>query len=143
VGFRNHKKYMEVVIRCLKEGGLFLLHTIGNHQSEYAGDPWIDKYIFTNSLIPSMKQITTAAEDLFVLEDVQNLGFHYDATLMAWYNNFNRSWNEIRDKYGDTFYRMWKYYLLSSAGSFRAHQLQVWQIVFSQAGSPGMHSVIR
>jgi cyclopropane-fatty-acyl-phospholipid synthase len=32
---------------------------------------------------------------------------------------------------------MWTYYLLSSAGSFRARNLQVWQLVLSKTGVPG------
>jgi len=29
---------------------------------------------------------------------------------------------------------MWKYYLLSSAGAFRARSIQLWQIVLSKTG---------
>jgi cyclopropane-fatty-acyl-phospholipid synthase len=51
---------------------------------------------------------------------------------MAWWENFERAWPTLRSKYGDRFYRMWKYYLLSSAGGFRARKLQLWQIVLSK-----------
>ena len=37
-------------------------------------------------------------------------------TLMAWFHNFDRAWEQLRDHYSDTFYRMWKYYLLSCRG---------------------------
>jgi cyclopropane-fatty-acyl-phospholipid synthase len=42
----------------------------------------------------------------------------------------------LRDKYGDRFYRMWRYYLLASAGGFRARYQQLYQVVFSRTGRP-------
>ncbi len=143
VGYKNHRVYMEIVHKCLNDDGLFLLHTIGNNQSKIACDPWIDKYIFPNSLIPSLKQITTAIEGLFVVEDLHNFGYYYYPTLMAWFNNFNTNWHKIKEKYDERFYRMWKYYLLSSAGSFKSRNLQVWQIVLSKKGFPCGYQSIR
>jgi cyclopropane-fatty-acyl-phospholipid synthase len=142
VGLRNYRIYMEKASQCLKDDGLFLLHTIGSNISEVACDPWLDKYIFPNSLIPSLKQITTAAEGLFIMENLQNFGFYYDATLMAWFRNFNDNWHLLKDRYGERFYRMWKYYLLSSAGAFRCRGLQVWQFVLSKKGVPGGYVAI-
>ncbi len=142
VGLKNYRTYMEKADQCLKDGGLFLLHTIGSNVSELACDPWLDKYIFPNSLIPSLKQITTAVEGLFIVEDLQNFGFYYDATLMAWFKNFNDNWHLLEDRYGERFYRMWKYYLLSSAGAFRCRDTQVWQFVLSKKGVPGGYGAI-
>ena len=136
VGFRNYRLYMKKVHACLKEDGLFLLHTIGSDVSQHAIDPWTRKYIFPNSHIPSLKQISDSAEGLFVLEDLQNIGVHYDATLTAWFRNFDLNWDSLRQFYDARFYRMWKYYLLSCAGTFRARCLQVWQLVFSKHGVP-------
>jgi cyclopropane-fatty-acyl-phospholipid synthase len=137
VGFRNYKAYMKVVHRCLEANGLFLLHTIAGNSSVNSTDQWINKYIFPNSMLPSAKQITTAAEGLFVLEDWHSFGQYYDNTLMAWYQNFTKNWDQIMDGYDERFYRMWTYYLLSCAGSFRARRNQLWQIVFSKQGVRG------
>jgi cyclopropane-fatty-acyl-phospholipid synthase len=142
VGLRNYRTYMEKAAQCLKDNGLFLLHTIGSNISEVACDPWLDKYIFPNSLIPSLKQITTAVEGLFTVENLQNFGFYYDATLMAWFRNFNDNWHLLKDRYGERFYRMWKYYLLSSAGAFRCRGKQVWQFILSKKGVPGAYDAI-
>jgi cyclopropane-fatty-acyl-phospholipid synthase len=142
VGYKNYRIYMEIVNKCLKDNGLFLLHTIGNNYSEVTTNPWIDKYIFPNSLIPSMKQISDAAEGLFIIEDLHNFGCYYDPTLLSWFKNFDNNWPTLKAKYGDRFYRMWKYYLLSSAGTFRSRFMQLWQIVFSKKGVPeGYHSI--
>ncbi len=56
---------------------------------------------------------------------------------MHWYTNFNDGWHRLKEDYDDIFYRMWKYYLLSCAGSFRARKNQLWQIVLSPGGVPG------
>ncbi len=143
VGFRNYRTYMKTVHRCLKNDGLFLLHTIGRNETEKANDEWLEKYIFPNSLIPSMKQISAAAEKLFVVEDWHNIGCDYDRTLMSWFRNFNGSWESLKERYGDRFYRMWKYYLLSSAAAFRSRHMQVWQIVLSKEGVAGGYRAIR
>ncbi len=137
VGLKNYRTFMKVVHRCLKENGLFLLHTIAGNTSTNATDPWINKYIFPNSMLPSTKQITSATEGLFVLEDWHSFGQFYDRTLMAWYHNFTKNWVRLKDAYDERFYRMWTYYLLSCAGSFRSRRNQLWQIVFSKKGIRG------
>ena len=137
VGAPNYRTYMKVVDRCLKPDGLFLLHTIGGNRSVRSTDPWISKYIFPHSMLPSSRQITTAAEGLFVLEDWHSFGADYDRTLMAWHENFKAGWDRLRRHYDERFYRMWSYYLLSCAGSFRARRNQLWQIVYSKSGVPG------
>ena len=136
---------MEVVRRCLKQNGLFLLHTMGNNKTVYHCDPWFDKYIFPNGMIPSIAQIEESIRDLFVMEDWQNLGADYDKTLMAWYENFEKNWGNISEnpKYDNRFRRMWRYYLLSLAGSFRVRQIQVWQIIFSPNGLIGGYNYTR
>ena len=134
VGQKNYRTFMKVVHRCLKDSGLFLLHTIGGNKSVKNCDPWIEKYIFPNSMLPSIKQLATSFEGLFVVEDWQNYGADYDRTLMAWFENFDENWNKIKHVYDERFYRMWKYYLLACAGSFRARKNQLWQIVLSKKG---------
>ncbi|MFW8601717.1 cyclopropane fatty acyl phospholipid synthase [Desulfobacterota bacterium M19] len=138
VGYKNYRTFMETVHRLLPEDGLALLHTIGNNHSTCTTDKWIDRYIFPNSMLPSAKQISIAVEKLFVIEDWHNFGADYDTTLMHWFKNFDRAWPEIQGgKYNERFYRMWKYYLLSCAGSFRARKNQVWQLVLSPRGRVG------
>lgn len=143
VGYKNYRTYMKVAHRLLKDNGLFLLHTIGGNQSGHQTDAWIDKYIFPNSLIPSVAQIGKAAEHLFVMEDWHNFGADYDKTLLSWWQNFNAHWPELKEKYGDRFYRLWRYYLLSCAGTFRARHNQLWQIVLSKKGVTGGYISIR
>jgi len=143
VGYKNYRRFMEVVDRCLKADGLFLLHTIGNSESDTYGEVWVNKYIFPNGMLPSAAQISNAMDRLFVIEDWHNFGQYYDPTLMAWLQNFDQHWAQLRSKYGDRFYRMWKYYLCSMAGSFRARNVHLWQIVCSKNGVLGGYEPIR
>jgi cyclopropane-fatty-acyl-phospholipid synthase len=137
VGRKNYRTYMQMANRCLRDDGLFLLHTIGKNCRNSAPDPWIDKYIFPNGDLPALAQIGDAAENLFVIEDVHNFGADYDKTLMAWHANFEAAWPRFRERYGERFYRMWRYYLLSCAGAFRARDIQLWQLVLSKRGVVG------
>ncbi len=131
VGPKNYRTYFDIAKRVLKKEGLFLLHTIGAPFSTPKTDPWIDKYIFPNGKLPSAREITSSIEHRFVIEDWHNFGRDYDRTLMAWWANFDRAWPELSAKYGQRFYRMWRYYLLQSAGFFRSGQGQLWQIVLA------------
>lgn len=143
VGVKNYRTFMEVVHRLLKPRGLFMLHTIGCNESVRVTDPWIDKYIFPNSHLPSINEIGSAIENLFVMEDWHNFGPDYDKTLMNWHANFIKNWATLQPVYGDRFYRMWNYYLLSCAGAFRARKIQLWQVVLSKGGVPGGWTTVR
>ena len=136
VGVKNYRTYMEVVDRTLKPGGIGFFHTIGDNVSETGTNVWTNKYIFPNGMLPSIAQLAKAMEGLFVMEDWHNFGPYYDPTLMAWHANFEAAWPELKDKYDERFYRMWRYYLLSSAGGFRARNSQLWQVVFTRIGDP-------
>jgi len=135
VGMKNYRTFMTAVHRCLNDGGVFLLHTIGNNESRIKCDPWIHKYIFPNGMLPSIAQIGKAAEGLFVTEDLHNLGPHYEKTLMAWHGNFQKAWPQLKSKHSETFKRMWDFYLLSCAGAFRARDIQLWQWVLTRYGT--------
>ncbi len=143
VGYKNYRNYFKVAGRCLKDDGLFLLHTIGNPTSVRSTDPWTHKYIFPNGMLPSVAQLGKSIEGIFVMEDWHNFGADYDKTLMAWYRNFSDAWDSLKDRYGNTFFRMWKYFLLSSAGAFRARSNQLWQIVLSKNGLLGGYRSVR
>lgn len=134
VGAKNYRTFMKKAFDCLKADGIFVLHTIGKNVSTVTSDPWISKYIFPNSLVPSLTQIAHSIEGLFTMEDWHNFGADYDKTLIAWHNNFNANWNKLKGKFDDRFYRMWSYYLLSCAGAFRVRSLQLWQIILSKQG---------
>lgn len=143
VGAKNYRHFMQIARDNLKEDGHFLLHTIGRNISANYVDPWINKYIFPNGMLPSLKQLAASAESLFVIEDLHNFGSDYDKTLMAWHKNFISHWPQLSLRYDDKFYRMWNYYLLSCAGVFRAREMQLWQFVLTPKGKLNGYRSIR
>ena len=137
VGAKNYRTYFECARRALKDDGLFLLHTIWENERYPTIDPWQDKYIFPNGDLPSVGEITTAVEGLFVVEDVHNFGTDYDKTLMAWNEKFQSNRREMAGRHGERFCRMWEYYLLQNAGAFRSRHISVGQFVLSPHGVRG------
>ncbi len=136
VGVKNYRGYFEVARRCLPPGALFLLHTIGTNRSVNHTDPWIGRYIFPNSMLPSTEQIAHAVEGLFVIEDWHNFGADYDRTLQAWRENVERAWPPAA-RYDERFRRMWRFYLAASMATFRVRNSQLWQVVLSNGGVKG------
>lgn len=143
VGGKNYRTWFEVARRCLRKDGLAVLHTIGSNGAPGRPDPWIDKYIFPNSVIPSMSQVAEALEGLFVVEDWHNFGADYDRTLMAWRANVDAAWPRLASRYDERFRRMWNFYLGCSAGVFRSRRDQLWQLTLSPHGRPGGYRVPR
>ena len=143
VGLRNYRRYFDTVRRCLAPDGLTLLHTIGSNVSVRATDPWIGRYIFPNSMLPSAAQITQAFEGLFVMEDWHGFGPDYDRTLQAWRANIERAWPSLPARYDERFRRMWRFYLAASMAVFRTRQAQLWQLVLSPEGVPGGYAAVR
>jgi len=143
VGYKNYAAYFRKAHSLLRPDGLFLLHTIGNNLSTTHGDPWTERYIFPNGMLPSIRQIASATEGLFIMEDWHNFGADYDPTLMAWWRNFDRAWPELEARYGPRFYRMWRFYLQIFAAAFRVRNINLWQVVLSPRGVRGGYKGIR
>lgn len=137
VGGSNYAAFFNMAQRCLHPDGLFLLHTIGKNEQGFGTDPWIHRYIFPHGELPHLPGLTQALEGRFIVEDLHNFGADYDRTLMAWYENFETAWPHFAQRYDERFQRMWRYYLLSCAGAFRARSIQLWQWVLSPAGVVG------
>ncbi len=137
VGRRNYRDYFSVAARALKDDGLFLLHTIGRNARGGRTDPWVDRYIFPNGELPSASELAESAERNFVIEDWHSFGADYDRTLLAWHTRFEAAWPALASDYSPRFRRLWRYYLLACAGSFRARANQLWQVVLSPRGVPG------
>ncbi|MFK7962593.1 MAG: cyclopropane fatty acyl phospholipid synthase [Burkholderiaceae bacterium] len=132
VGPKNYPVFFDTALRLLRDDGLFLLHTIGNYKTLRNVDPWIAKYVFPNGKLPSAEELAAVLNNRFIVEDWHNFGQDYDHTLMAWWQRFDAEWPQLANVYGETFYRMWRFYLLGCAGYFRSRQGQLWQLVLSK-----------
>ena len=129
VGPRNFGTFFDTCRQLLVPDGLMLHHTIGSNESKDHTDAWFDRYIFPGGVVPSLHQLAGSSQPHWTVEDVQNLGPDYDRTLLAWHDNIEARWHEI-PHYEERFRRTWRYYLLSSAASFRVRNLQLFQVVF-------------
>jgi cyclopropane-fatty-acyl-phospholipid synthase len=136
VGPQNYRGYMDVVDRCLAPGGVAFIHSIGGNRPRAQIDPFFHKYIFPNAVLPSLSGLVTAMDDRFVVEDVHNIGPHYDRTLLAWHARVEDAWPRLSARYDERFRRMWRYYLLSCAALFRVRYLQLFHILMTREGTP-------
>lgn len=100
---------MRAVHRVLSKDGLFLLHCIGSDVSVQRTDPWINRYIFPNGMMPSMKQIAGAAEHLLTMEDWHSFGTYDDQTLIEWRRRLYKAWPGDKGGHQDVNFRMWDY----------------------------------
>lgn len=150
VGIKNLRTFFEIARRSLRGDGRFLLHTIVTHKPSPHIDPWMNKYIYPEGYLPTLGQIGTAVHGLFHVEDVQDIGAHYDPTLVAWMKKFRANRENVkalgRDKLGmdpEMFCRMWEYHYLASAGGFRSRMISVHQYLLSPNGILGGYQSVR
>jgi cyclopropane-fatty-acyl-phospholipid synthase len=139
VGYKNYRRLFEIVHQLLNDEGIFLLHTIGNSATTTVVDPWIEKYIFRNSMAPSMAQLAKSAENLLVIQDWENYGHYYAPTLSAWHRNFNENWQRIRaiegsQRFDERFRRMFNYYFLACKAGFETEHIYLWHLVMTKQG---------
>lgn len=130
----EHRACMAAAAQCLKADGIALVHAVARNAADRRLDPWLARTVLARGAAPSLAGLTGAMEGSFVVEDVHNLGPHYDPTLLAWHENLAVRWPELRGKYGDRLYRTLKFCLLSAAGSFRARRSQLFQVVMTRPG---------
>ena len=142
VGYKNYETFFQVASRCLKDGGLFVLHSIGFQYTSEKVDPWIERYIFPNSILPSAELIGKHSGPYFKLEDWHNFGPDYTKTLMAWDENARNAWPDL-PAYDEEFQRKWHYYLMACVGTFRACNNHLWQIVFSKGEKQEPYQAVR
>lgn len=143
VGQRNYATFFAKVRQLLAADGRFLLQTIGANSPAGGTDPWVEKHIFPNSHLPTLAEIGAASEQHWVIEDWHNFGVDYDRTLMSWAHNLRQHGAEITRHYDEQFRRMWHYWLMTSAATFRARRNQLWQVVMTPHGRLGGYREFR
>ena len=132
VGLENYETFFRSVYSVMEEGGLFLLHTIGKLHPEKPSE-WIRKYIFPGGYLPALEEIFKAFQGLdFSLIDIDNWRIHYYKTLKEWLKRFEENSRWVIKNLGETFYRMWKFYLTASAVSFKVASNYVFQILLAK-----------
>ena len=129
VGLPNYRRYFETIKRQLAPDGVALLHTIGCFTDTGGANPWLEKYVFNGSDCPLLSDIHRAIEAAgLITADVEVLRLHYAWTLAAWLERLQQHRNEVTDRWGTRFYRMWEFYLAACSAAFRWRDTVVFQI---------------
>ena len=132
VGKENIPLYFEVIDKLLINRGLSLLHSI-THLKEQPTHPWLQKYIFPWGYIPSLREIVwELPEHNFHLLDAEDIGYHYSLTAERWLDNYEQVSEEVKERFDENFYRMWRTFLLGVVFTFRYASTSVHQVLFSK-----------
>lgn len=129
VGQPYYNCFFQRVRDLLKPEGAALLHTIGRCAPRGATNPWIERYIFPGGYIPALSEISAALEHHHTLiTDVEVLRLHYAWTLRHWFNRFQAARGPIAQRMGETFCRIWEFYLAACEMAFIHSDLVVFQL---------------
>jgi len=136
IGHKNYKHFFQIVSNKLKNNGKFLLHTLYTPYSETATNPWLNKYIFPNSELPTRKHIDRANNLFNPLETnypaFHELTPHYYPTLIAWNTNLKTALKENQIQLSEKNKKMWEFYFLSCAGAIKANHMRVAQFTYQK-----------
>ncbi|MEO3429167.1 cyclopropane-fatty-acyl-phospholipid synthase family protein [Pelagibius sp. CAU 1746] len=129
VGKRNYREFFEKVKDLLEDDGIFVLHSVGRVNEPGPVNPFIRKYIFPGTDVPTLGEVLPAIEDaMMIVTDVEVLRIHYAETLRIWEERFQANRDKIKELYDERFCRMWETYLIGCEMGFRYQGLMVFQI---------------
>lgn len=142
VGLEELGTYFNCVNRLLNDDGVALIHTIGNRGVPRETNPWIEKYIFPGGRIPALSECADRIEkNRLMVADLEVLRLHYAWTLHHWHQRFLANRDEIKERKGERFCRMWEFYLAACESAFKDADLVVFQ--FQLAKQHGVIPVTR
>jgi cyclopropane-fatty-acyl-phospholipid synthase len=131
VGPKNYRRYMKIVEQLVR--GQFVVQAFISDTSEQVCNEWFDRHIFPNGVSPSLAQLDVATRGSFGRpRDVEQMGRHYPPTLLAWHANLEAAWDRVPEGASKRSRRLWRFYLHSLAGVFRAGDLRLCQLVYSR-----------
>jgi cyclopropane-fatty-acyl-phospholipid synthase len=129
VGLPHYRTFFDTIARLLKPDGVAVLHAIGRFDGPAAMNPFMTRYIFPGSYLPSLSEVLPVVEGTGLLAtDVETLRLHYAMTLRHWRQRFRANWNTAVARFGERFCRMWEAYLAMSETGFRYQGLMVFQL---------------
>ncbi|MBT5459425.1 MAG: class I SAM-dependent methyltransferase [Rhodospirillaceae bacterium] len=129
VGKRNYREFFETIRNLLHDDGVMVLHSIGRLDQPAPINPFIRKYIFPGTDLPSLSEVMTVVEPLgLVVTDIEILRLHYAETLRQWRERFMKNRDEAVKIYDERFCRMWELYFVICELGFRHQNLMVFQL---------------
>lgn len=131
VGVPQFPKFFRACASLLRDDGVMLLHTIGRMGKAGATDAFTRKYIFPGGYIPALSEIVTASEPVkLITADVEMLRMHYALTLRAWDKRVALNRAAVVARFGEKFYRMWRFYLAGATAAFEYGGMANYQLQF-------------
>ena len=129
VGLGHYREFFGKVRELLTDDGVAVVHTIGRYDTPGPVNPWITRYIFPGTYVPTLSELTPAIEAQHLLvTDIEVLKRHYAKTLRAWRSRFVSNRDRAREMYDERFCRMWEFYLTACEVGFLSKELNVFQI---------------
>jgi cyclopropane fatty-acyl-phospholipid synthase-like methyltransferase len=117
VGIRNFQKFLLRMRALLKDDGVFYLQIAGlRREWQYEDLVWglfMAKYIFpgADASCPLAFVVSQVERAGFEVHRVENCGAHYSVTIQKWYENWMRNEAGIVAKYGERWFRLWRFFL--------------------------------
>ena len=139
VGVPHYETFFARLKDRLVPEGLALIHHIGRSGPPGHTNPWIRKHIFPGGYNPALSEVVPVIEKTGLkVADIEVLKFHYGYTLREWRRRFQGRRLEAVRRWGESFARMWEFYLASCEAAFAIGDLVVFhlQIARSLEGLP-------
>ncbi len=129
VGLGHYREFFGKVRELLTDDGVAVVHTIGRYDTPGPVNPWIARYIFPGTYVPTLSELMPAIEEQNLLvTDIEVLKRHYAKTLRAWRDRFVSNRDRACAMYDERFCRMWEFYLTACEVGFLSKELNVFQI---------------
>ena len=136
VGKKNYHEFFRKVSDLLTDDGVFVLHSVGRVNDPGPVNPFIRKYIFPGTDVPTLGEVLPVIEDcMLTVTDVEVLRLHYAETLRHWEQRFQANRGKVAELYDERFCRMWEAYLIGCEMGFRHQGLMVFQIQITKTVS--------
>ena len=139
VGLNNLDIYFMKCSSLLKNNGMMCLQgiTIADQRFDQAKREvdFIQKYIFPGGSLPSvtiMSETIMKHTDMHIF-DLEDIGPHYARTLKDWRERFFQNESKIRQLgYGDSFIRLWEFYLCYCEGGFMERSISTVHLLLTK-----------
>lgn len=128
IGQKEFVPFFRKLQNSLKPGGFLYIQTTGRYVSRPV-DKWTLKYVFPGGYLPAKKELLTAALKAgLVVEKFQDNTPDYIHTMTMWIKNLESHQVEIEDKFGKSFYRLWKLWMHGAKVSFEVNSMNLFRL---------------
>lgn len=130
VGQANYLTYGETLCRMVVPGGRVLVQQMSRGAEHPGGGAFIEAYIAPDMHMRPVGETVALLEKAGLeVRDVHALREHYVWTVKAWYETFEKRWDEVVALVGEEMARVWRLYLVGGGLAFEEGRMGVDQIL--------------